>query len=222
MLLDRVDELPLRRHEIRGNPAGLLARIVDRVDALKSAGVTAEQFRAWTAELEAERGRDPDAIAREREFADIYELHDSMLRSAGAMDATDAVLELTRLLGERSSLASAIAERFPHLLADELEDACPAERSLIEALAHGSRSVVVACDDEQARAGCTGASGWARETLKGEEVVLEASWRYGGDLLDASHAVVGPAGGGTELARRAAGPSTRVRFWSSANERAEA
>ena len=25
MMLDRVDELPLRRHEIRGNPAGLLA-----------------------------------------------------------------------------------------------------------------------------------------------------------------------------------------------------
>ena len=44
MLLDRIDELPLRRHEIRGNPAGLLARIVDRIDALKSAGVTAERF----------------------------------------------------------------------------------------------------------------------------------------------------------------------------------
>ena len=46
MLLDRIDELPLRRHEIRGNPAGLLARIVDRIDALKSAGVTAERFAA--------------------------------------------------------------------------------------------------------------------------------------------------------------------------------
>src|SRR5882672_472047 len=43
MLLDRLDQLPLRRHEIRGNPAGLLARIVDRIDALKSAGVTAER-----------------------------------------------------------------------------------------------------------------------------------------------------------------------------------
>src|SRR5262249_25417078 len=86
MLLDRIDELPLRRHEIRGNPAGLLARIVDRIDALKSAGVTADRFRAWTAGLEAEGGRDPDAIAREREFADIYELHDSMLRSGGATD----------------------------------------------------------------------------------------------------------------------------------------
>ena len=50
MLLDRIDELPLRRHEIRGNPAGLLARIVDRIDALKSAGVTAERFGRWADE----------------------------------------------------------------------------------------------------------------------------------------------------------------------------
>ena len=50
MLLDRIDELPLRRHEIRGNAAGLLARIVDRIDALKAAGVTAERFRGWADE----------------------------------------------------------------------------------------------------------------------------------------------------------------------------
>src|SRR5690242_21311209 len=36
MLLDRVDELPLRSHEIRGNPAGLLARLLERIDALKA------------------------------------------------------------------------------------------------------------------------------------------------------------------------------------------
>ena len=32
MLLDRLDQLPLRRHEIRGNPAGLLARLLARID----------------------------------------------------------------------------------------------------------------------------------------------------------------------------------------------
>ena len=46
MLLDRVDELPLRRHEIRGNAGGLLARLIGRIDALKAAAVTPERFRA--------------------------------------------------------------------------------------------------------------------------------------------------------------------------------
>ena len=128
MLLDRIDELPLRRHEIRGNPAGLLARIVDRIDALKSAGVTAERFRRWSEEQAGASRSERDSAAREREFAEIYELHDSMLRAAGAMDDIDAVIELTRLLGERPALAEAVSARFPHLIVDEAEDACPAER----------------------------------------------------------------------------------------------
>src|SRR3954468_2738902 len=222
MLLDRIDELPLRRHEIRGNPAGLLARIVERIDALKSAGVTAERFGRWASEQAGGSRSERDSAAREREFAEIYELHDSMLRSAGAMDDIDAVLELTRLLGERPALAAAIAERFPHLIVDELEDACPAERSLIEALARGSASAVLSCDDEQGRGPCDSAAAWARQALGAAEVALEPSWRYGGDLLDAAHAVVAPASRGTEVPRRAAGPPTQVRFWCGINERAEA
>ncbi len=71
LLLERLDELPLRRHEIRGNAAGLLARIVDRIDALKAAGVTAERFREWAEGLGAGQAGDADldAAAREREFA---------------------------------------------------------------------------------------------------------------------------------------------------------
>jgi DNA helicase-2/ATP-dependent DNA helicase PcrA len=222
MLLDRIDELPLRRHEIRGNPAGLLARIVERIDALKSAGVTAERFGRWADEQAGGTRSERDSAAREREFAEIYELHDSMLRSAGAMDDIDGVLELTRLLGERPALTAAIAERFPHLIVDELEDACPAERSLIEALARGAASTVLSCDDEQGRGPCDAAAAWARQAIDASEVKLEPSWRYGGDLLDAAHAVVAPAARGADVPRRAAGPPTRVRFWCGTNERAEA
>ncbi len=222
MLLDRIDELPLRRHEIRGNPAGLLARIVGRIDALKSAGVTAERFGRWADEQAGGSRTERDSAAREREFAEIYELHDSMLRAAGAMDDIDAVIELTRLLGERPALANAIAQRFPHLLVDELEDACPAERSLIEVLAQGAATAVLSCDDDQARGSCDAASSWARAALDPAEITLEPTWRYGGDLLDAAHAVVAPAAHAAEIGRRAAGPATRVRFWRGTNERAEA
>src|SRR3954451_24537149 len=222
MLLDRIDELPLRRHEIRGNPAGLLARIVDRIDALKSAGVTAERFRRWSEEQAGGSESERDSAAREREFAEVYEMHDSMLRAAGAMDDIDAVIELTKLLGERPALAEAVSARFPDLLVDEAEDACPAERSLIEALAAGAETTVIACDDEQARAACGAASAWARQALSPDEVTLEPSWRYGGDLLDAAHAVVAQSERTAGVDRRAAGPPTRVRFWCGTNERAEA
>jgi len=204
MLLDRLDELPLRRHEIRGNPAGLLARIVDRIDALKSAGVTAADFARWADQQGGASRSERDTAAREREFAEIYELHDSMLRSAGAMDAIDGVIELTMRLEQRPALAEAVSNRFPHLLVDEAEDACPAERSLIEALARNAETTVITCDDEQGLAPCEAASAWVRRALDPEEIALEPGWRYGGDLLDAAHAVVAPTSNGAETPRRAA------------------
>ncbi|MDP9228467.1 MAG: ATP-dependent helicase, partial [Actinomycetota bacterium] len=224
MLLDRVDELPLRRHEIRGNAAGLLARIVGRIDALKAAGAGPGEFRAWTDGLTRDAGDEParDSAEREREFAQIYEIHDAILHEAGLIDGGSAVLELTGLLAERPALAEAISERFPHLIVDELEDACPAERALIERLARGARTVVLACDDDQGRASCEGGAEWARGALRNPaEVVLEESWRYGTGVLDAAHAVLSPSGT-REQPRRAGGPDTEVAFWRCANERAEA
>ena len=53
------DELPLRRHEIRGNAAGLLAAMVRRIDALKAAGVGPRRFREWAESLAGAEGSDP-------------------------------------------------------------------------------------------------------------------------------------------------------------------
>src|SRR5439155_5494770 len=53
LLLDRIDDLPLRRHEIRGNPAPLLAGFVERIDRLKDEMVRALDFRRWAEALAA-------------------------------------------------------------------------------------------------------------------------------------------------------------------------
>src|SRR4029450_3032677 len=53
LLLDRIDELSLRHHEIRGNPAPLLASFVSRIDRLKDELVSADELRAWAEALPA-------------------------------------------------------------------------------------------------------------------------------------------------------------------------
>ena len=47
LLLERIDNLPLRRHEIRGNPAPLLAGFVERIDQLKDEMIRSVDFRRW-------------------------------------------------------------------------------------------------------------------------------------------------------------------------------
>src|SRR5437764_4329744 len=54
LLLERVDELPLRHQEIRGNPAGLLSRLLHRIDALKREAILPAQLREWAERQEAE------------------------------------------------------------------------------------------------------------------------------------------------------------------------
>ena len=112
MLLDRIDELPLRSHEIRGNPAGLLARLLRRIDAVKA-------------------GLEPS----DRELAELCVAHDRILADAGSIDRGDVFLLLSKLLQDRPDIRAEIASRFTHLMVDELEDATKAQRAILAELA---------------------------------------------------------------------------------------
>src|SRR3954452_17027869 len=79
LMLERIDDLPLRRHEIRGNPAPLLAGFVERIDRLKEEMVRFQDFRRWAEALAAAAETDDEERAhaeRELEFAHVYAAHD--------------------------------------------------------------------------------------------------------------------------------------------------
>src|SRR3954451_17990631 len=58
LLLERIDELSLRHHEIRGNPAPLLASFVSRIDRLKDEMVSAADYVGYAQRLVEEAGDD--------------------------------------------------------------------------------------------------------------------------------------------------------------------
>ena len=152
-LLDRLDELPLRHHRIRGNPAGLLARLLERIDALKA-------------------GLDPP----EPEFAELYATHDRILAAAGNLDGGDVFLTLSKLLEERPDLRAEIASRFTHIMVDELEDTTPAQRAILAALAQDNPNHLYAL--EETATGPAGQREWALSVHPDAEVVeLERQFR---------------------------------------------
>ena len=57
LLLERIDDLSLRAHEIRGNPAPLLASFVSRIDRLKQEMISAAEYGLRRAAAEARLGR---------------------------------------------------------------------------------------------------------------------------------------------------------------------
>ena len=192
MLLDRLDELPLRRHEIRGNPAGLLARLLARIDGLKSerVGATTLKERAQASEPGDEAAR--EAASREIEFAELYAAHDRILAETGSLDRGDVFLALDCLLVERPDVRRRIAERWRFLAIDELEEATPAQRAVLESLAADNPNQL-----------------FAAERVEAEQSDAE---RWFGRLF--------PEAGTVELRERFRDP--KLGFWRCANERAQA
>ena len=233
MLLDRLDDLSLRRHEIRGNPAGLLARLLRRIDALKAERITPGRLRDWAEERqrEAEGAADRERAQREREFADLYASHDRVLRDCGSLDAGDLVIELERLLGERADVRRSLSERFPFVVVDELEDAGAAHRALVEALAREHGNLLCACDLGQSirrpsQAVRDPAPSFMDSHPGAEQVVLDRPLRFGPSIARAASAVSALSGESSP----GAGPEppgqdpeeARVRFWRCSGERAQA
>ncbi|HEY5144209.1 MAG TPA: ATP-dependent DNA helicase [Solirubrobacteraceae bacterium] len=221
MLLERVDELTLRLHDFRGNPAALLETIVARIDRLKDAMITADEVVAWAGSLPPGDERSD----REREFAEVYRAHDRMLREDGALDTGDLVLLSARLL-ERPHVRARVAERYRHVLVDDVQDLAYAHLRLVLMLAAEHRGLTAAGDPDQAIVRARGAAtknlrDIAAELRDATTVRLERSLRCPATILAAADAVVAadPERIATPVA---APPGGDVRFWRCASERAQA
>jgi DNA helicase II / ATP-dependent DNA helicase PcrA len=228
LLLDHLDDLSLRRHEIRGNPAGLLARLLRRIDALKAEAISPVRLRDWAEERDrgSTSSQDRERAKREREFAELYASHDRILRENGSLDGGDLVIELERLLRERADVRAEVADRFRFVMVDELEDAGTAHRALVDAIAdHGN--VMAACDSAQsirrppAAAVDPGPSFMERHP-SAKQVILDRPLRFGSQVDRAAAAVAALGGHTRETGGDESEPDSWVRFWRCTSERAEA
>ena len=224
MLLEQIDSLPLRHHDLRGNPAATLGAIVLRIDHLKEELVSAADYGAWAATLP----EDADG-AREREFAALFSAHDGLLSRAGALDAGDLVLQAFRLLREKPHVRARLGARYAHVLVDELQDASFAQGLLLRLLASEHGGISAFADDDQAIHRFRGAATknirdfraeWPHATL----VHLEVSQRSARRVVEAARAVVAPIEDRLEKSLMPAEDAAdgEVAFWRCASERAQA
>jgi len=150
MLLERIDELPLRLHDLRGNPSALIGTVVQRIDRLKAELVSAQDYLTW-----AQASGDD----RELEFAAIYAAHDRMLADAGALDTGDLVLHAFRLLREQPAIRAGVGRRWSAILVDDFQDASFAQTLLLRVLVGDRGCVTAAADPEQSIHRYRGAAG---------------------------------------------------------------
>ena len=231
LLLERIDDLTLRTHEIRGNPVPLLVGFLERIDALKSEMVTADDYVAHASAMAAETADGDDAsraqAARETEFAGFYADHDRLVRESGGLDGGDLVLRAFALLHERPHVRLRASERFSHVLVDDFQDVNFAEGLVLRMLCQDHRRVWAAGDDDQGILRFRAAS---RKNFRdfrkeyGDTTVfkLPVSLRCAGPILTAAQTVVA-AGGHPRIEKELRGAADgTVSFWRCQSPRAEA
>src|ERR671934_1626820 len=202
LLLERIEELTIRHHEIRGNPAPLLASFVSRIDRLKDEMVSAADYRAYAERLIDEASAEDDAArakaTRELEFARLYADHDRLLAERGALDFGELIVRAFRMVHEKPHVRERLSRRFRHVLVDEYQDTNFAQGMLLRLLVEEHRNVAVVGDDDQAIYRFRGASqknlrDFQREFPEATVVRLERNYRSAQRLLDAANAVIEPA-----------------------------
>src|SRR3954465_4894668 len=230
LLLEHIHELSLRHHEIRGNPAPLLASFVARIDRLKDEMVSCADYRAYAERLIDEAGAQDDAppakAARELEFARIYADHDRLLAERGALDFGDLIVRAFKMLHEKPHVRERVSRRFRHVLVEEYQETNFAQGMLLRLLVEEHENVTVVGDDDQAIYRFRGASqknlrDFQREFPGATVVRLERNYRSGRRILSAAHAVVAPASDRIEKRLTGRGGGS-VRFWRCRSDRAQA
>jgi DNA helicase-2/ATP-dependent DNA helicase PcrA len=229
LLLERIDELTLRRHEIRGNPAPLIASFVTRIDRLKDEMIEARDYVAFAQKMQAGAATDAERAqaGRELEFARVYADHDALLAERGALDFGDLALHAFRLLHEKPHVRERVAARHRHVLVDELEELKFSEGLVLRMLAQDHRNIWAAADDDQAIHRLRGAwrknlTDFQREYPDARVVRLERSYRSGRRILRAAGAVLEEGAGDREPKELRARGNGTVRFWRALSERAQA
>src|SRR3954452_18441850 len=228
LLLERIDDPPLRRHEIRATPAPLLASSLTRIDRLKEEMVSPAEYQAYAERLS--RGAADDAgrarARRELEFAGLYADHDALLAERGALDSGGLVLHAFELLHRKPHVRARVAARFAHVLVDDFQDVTFSEAALLRLLAEEPLELTVAADDDQAkrrdgRAASKNVLDFQREHPDASLVKLDRSQRCARRIVQAACAVVAPASGRIEKKLRGRGGG-EGRFCRCRAERAEA
>jgi DNA helicase-2/ATP-dependent DNA helicase PcrA len=231
LLLERIDDLTLRTHEIRGNPVPLLVGFLERIDVLKSEMIAAADYLAHAQELATATAEADDAArahaAREAEFAGFYADHDRLVRESGGLDTGDLVLRAFGLLHERPDVRLRASERFAHVLVDDFQDVNFAEGLVLRLVCQDHRRIWAAGDDDQGINRFRAASrknfrDFRREYSDTTVFKLPASHRCAGPILAAAQTVVA-AGGHPRIEKELRGPADgTLSFWRCQSPRGEA
>lgn len=132
---------------------------------------------------------------RLKKIGAAYQLYQTMLKNADAMDFDDLLVKTVELLQTNEDVCGYYQRRFRYVLVDEYQDTNHAQYVLTRLLAQGHRNLCVVGDDDQSIYRFRGATienilSFERNYPDAKVIRLEQNYRSTQTILDAANAVI--------------------------------
>lgn len=141
--------------------------------------------------LKEEAGND----YRLSQIAKIYEVYQTMLKNANALDFDDLIMQTVLLLRDNEEVRSACQRKFRYVCVDEYQDTNQAQFYLTALLAGGTDNLMVVGDDDQSIYRFRGATiknilSFDRVYKEAKVIRLEQNYRSTATILNAANVVI--------------------------------
>ena len=144
---------------------------------------------------DAETLREEQGSFFEATVADVYQLYESRMHAANAMDFDDLLLRTVNLFELFADLRERYARTFRHVLVDEYQDTNRVQYRLLQLLTGEGGNLFVVGDDSQSVYGFRAADirnilDFERDFPEALTVKLEQNYRSTGTILDAANGLI--------------------------------
>lgn len=165
------------------------AAVLSRISMAKNCGITPAQY-GMNQQLLRE-----DREMRMYETATIYELYQSRLKAANAMDFDDLLINMLRLMDISPEVRAQYQQLFRYILVDEYQDTNYIQFLLVKRLAEPQNNICVVGDDAQSIYSFRGAD--IRNILNFQQVYpqaklfkLERNYRSTQNIVNAANSLI--------------------------------
>lgn len=132
---------------------------------------------------------------RKKLIASVFEMYERSLKSNGAMDFDDLIVNTVKLFEQNADVLEQYSDKFRYIMVDEYQDTNHAQYVLVKMLANKHKNICVVGDDDQSIYRFRGAT--VENILTFEEqyknaklIRLEQNYRSTGNILNAANTVI--------------------------------
>ncbi len=195
LLQQRFDEIHLEYYGLQGNLYEFLRGIVQYIEQLQNAGVTAEQYHEFVAKLRIGDEWSADDILEQKDLLALYKLYNAIKQDTGTYDYSDQLMVPLGCLRQRPNLADRLTRQYRYVLVDEYQDTSPVQDELLRSFVPKDGNIFAVGDDDQAIYSFRGANianilNFTDHFQVTNTVVLTENYRSGQSILDAAYRLV--------------------------------